>query len=233
MNGTCTLFSASVGVDDEVGQRRRLGRLPGLRRRDQALRLGHDDRATTATKAVSVDVTGKTTLQLVVTDAGDGNDYDHGDWADAKLTCGGGDRRPTRPRRRSRATTPASGATGVATSVAPTATFSEAIDPTTISGTTFSLVKTGTTTALAATVTYDAPTKTATLTPSAALTASTGYTATVKGGTGGVKDVAGNLLAANVTWTFTTAAGDLDHRATSRTWPTPRPPTAGARSRRT
>ena len=36
--------------------------------------------------------------------------------------------------------------------------------------------------------------------------ASTTYTATVKGGAGGVKDIAGNALAADVTWSFTTAA---------------------------
>jgi alpha-galactosidase len=44
--------------------------------------------ATTATKTLTVDVTGRTTLQLVITTAGDGPDYDHGDWADAQLTCG-------------------------------------------------------------------------------------------------------------------------------------------------
>jgi hypothetical protein len=47
---------------------------------------------------------------------------------------------------------------------------------------------------------------TATLTPSAALNQSTTYTATVKGGTGGVTDLAGNALTANFTWQFTTAS---------------------------
>ncbi len=42
---------------------------------------------TTATKSVSVDLTGKSTFRLVVTDGGNGIDYDHGDWADAKLIC--------------------------------------------------------------------------------------------------------------------------------------------------
>ena len=68
------------------------------------------------------------------------------------------------------------------------------------------LVKQGTTTPIAATVAYTAATFKATLTPSAALTAATTYVARVKGGTGGIKDVAGNVLAADVTWTFTTAA---------------------------
>ena len=54
---------------------------------------------------------------------------------------------------------------------------------------------------------YDDPTRTATLTPSAALEASTSYTATVKGGASGVKDLAGNALAADSSWSFTTGTG--------------------------
>ena len=41
-----------------------------------------------------------------------------------------------------------------------------------------------------------------------ALSLSTDYSATVKGGVDGVKDLAGNPLASDVTWTFTTAAID-------------------------
>jgi hypothetical protein len=44
--------------------------------------------ATTATKSIDVDLTGKSQLQLVVGDAGDGNDSDHGDWAAARIDCG-------------------------------------------------------------------------------------------------------------------------------------------------
>src|SRR5205085_12704987 len=40
--------------------------------------------------AVSVPLSGVTTLRLVVTDAGNGNAFDHADWADAKLTCTAG-----------------------------------------------------------------------------------------------------------------------------------------------
>ncbi len=57
-----------------------------------------------------------------------------------------------------------------------------------------------------ATVSYDAATRTATLTPTTNLTASTTYTATVKGGSSGVKDLSGNSLAADITWSFTTGA---------------------------
>src|SRR5262249_1401721 len=49
----------------------------------------------------------------------------------------------------------------------------------------------------------------ATLTPSSQLAASTTYTATIVGGSGGVKDLAGNALASNVVWSFTTGAALL------------------------
>ena len=43
-----------------------------------------------------------------------------------------------------------------------------------------------------------------TLTPTAALTISTTYTVTIVGGASGVKDLAGNALASNYSWSFTT-----------------------------
>jgi hypothetical protein len=55
-----------------------------------------------------------------------------------------------------------------------------------------------------ATVSYNAGTRVATLTPSAALAALTTYNATITGGGSGVKDVAGNPLASNLVWPFTT-----------------------------
>jgi hypothetical protein len=36
---------------------------------------------------LDVDITGTQLLELVVGDGGDGNGNDHGDWADAKLSC--------------------------------------------------------------------------------------------------------------------------------------------------
>ncbi|MDD5762561.1 MAG: Ig-like domain-containing protein, partial [bacterium] len=97
--------------------------------------------------------------------------------------------------------TPASGATGVAIASTVTATFSEEMDNTTITGTTFT-VKAGAT-GVTGTVGYAAGTYVATFTPSSSLAYSTTYTVTV---TTGVKDLAGNALAADNTWTFTTAA---------------------------
>ena len=60
--------------------------------------------------------------------------------------------------------------------------------------------------AVAAGISYDASTKTVTVTPSAALANSTTYTIVVVGGASGIKDLSGNSLAANATSSFTTIA---------------------------
>ena len=94
---------------------------------------------------------------------------------------------------------PANNANQVATSIHPSVTFSEAMNPTTISSTTFTL-KQGTT-AIAGTVSYSG--NIGTFTPASSLTANAVYTVTI---TTGAKDAAGNALASNYTWSFTTAA---------------------------
>ena len=93
------------------------------------------------------------------------------------------------------ARTPASGARSVSQTANVTATFSEAV--TGVSGTTFQL-RLGTT-LVPAVVSYNAPTRVATLNPNVTLTADRIYTATLLG----VRDVAGNTMTAS-TWTFTT-----------------------------
>jgi hypothetical protein len=115
---------------------------------------------------------------------------------------------------------PGSNATNVPTGAAVTATFSEAMDAATINPSSFEL-RTATGTTVAAVVSYDHVANTATLTPSNPLIRGTTYTATVKSGTSGVKDVAGNALAADVSWTFTTV---LQFQCPCRLWndaPTP------------
>jgi len=97
------------------------------------------------------------------------------------------------------ATIPANVATNVLANSAMAATFSEAMDPLTITTTTFTL-KQGTTTVLG-TVTYAGVT--AVFTPASILAASTGYTATI---TTGAKDLAGNALTGNKVWSFTTGS---------------------------
>ena len=105
-------------------------------------------------------------------------------------------------------TVPANTDTGVPLNQAVSATFTEAMNPLTLTSSTFLLYQ-GTSasgTPIPATITYDAVNFIATLTPTALLTASTSYTATV---TNGATDLAGNPLGttgAPNPWTFTTGA---------------------------
>ncbi len=85
-----------------------------------------------------------------------------------------------------------------------TATFSEALDPSTVTSSTFKLVD-ASSAAVPATVSYDINARMATLTPSQPLAYGGTFTATVKGGASGVKDLAGNPLASDYTWSFTSA----------------------------
>lgn len=96
-------------------------------------------------------------------------------------------------------TDPVNTATGVALNKRVTATFSEVMDPLSINTQTFTL-RNGTITVIG-TVTYNG--LIATFTPQTNLAASTLYTATI---TTGAKDLAGNTIATNYIWSFTTAA---------------------------
>jgi glucose/arabinose dehydrogenase len=84
LSGNYTRFISDIGVDDEVGGN---GSVifqvfaDGVNIYDSGLMTG-----STATKTVNVDVTAKQNLRLVVTDSGNGNGYDHADWANARLT---------------------------------------------------------------------------------------------------------------------------------------------------
>ena len=96
-------------------------------------------------------------------------------------------------------TVPADGATDVPVNQAIAATFSEAMDASTLTHTTFTLKKGKT--AVNGTVTYAG--NTAIFTPASALTSNTLYTATI---TTHAHDLAGNGLAANFVWSFTTSS---------------------------
>jgi hypothetical protein len=96
-------------------------------------------------------------------------------------------------------TVPANLATLVPVNTPISATFSEAMDPTTINGTTFKMTGPGVT-PVAGVVTYSGTT--ATFTPTLVLANSTLFTATI---TTGAHDPTGAPLAANFVWTFTTA----------------------------
>ena len=82
-----------------------------------------------------------------------------------------------------------------------TATFSEAMNPTSIDGSTFTV--TAASGIVTGQVTYDAASDTAIFTPANSLAVSTAYTATI---TTGAHDMYGNALASNFVWTFTTGA---------------------------
>jgi len=103
-------------------------------------------------------------------------------------------------------TVPADTATGVGVNQAINGTFSTAMDPATITTGTFTLAGPGTTTFVTGTVTYNAASNIATFTPAANLAASALFTATV---TTGARDLAGNPLAANKVWTFTTGTATV------------------------
>jgi uncharacterized repeat protein (TIGR02543 family) len=100
---------------------------------------------------------------------------------------------------------PADGAYNVNTAANIMVTFSESVDPNTITSSTFEL-RDGESNLVPAAVSYAASTRTATLDPNAALDYNTAYTARLKGGPGGIADLAGNVLADDYTWTFTTSA---------------------------
>ncbi|WP_426244008.1 DUF4082 domain-containing protein [Nocardioides sp. LHG3406-4] len=110
--------------------------------------------------------------------------------------------------------TPAPGATGVPVSSTVTATFSEAVQQSTIS----LELRTPANALVPATTTYNATTRTVTLTPTSALSPSTTYTANLSG----ARDVSGNLMDP-VSWTFATEAAD-----SSKPTVTGRSPAVGA-----
>jgi methionine-rich copper-binding protein CopC len=95
---------------------------------------------------------------------------------------------------------PAANAGAVAMNTAIAVTFSETIDPASINPQTFTLKKDGVT-PVTGSVSYFG--SNAVFRPDANLLANASYSATV---TTGVKDLAGNALAANVSWDFTTGS---------------------------
>lgn len=95
-------------------------------------------------------------------------------------------------------TNPTNGATGVAVSSDVIATFSEALSSASVTPVTASIA--GVTSAVILNGNL------VTINPSANLAPSTTYTVTLMGGANGIKDLAGNSLASNYTFSFTTQA---------------------------
>ena len=117
------------------------------------------------------------------------------------------------------AVSPANSATGVALDAQVKATFGEALTPATVTTGTFE-VRDGANNLVAATVSYDAATKVATLIPTSPLGYSARYTARLKGGTTEprIKDLAGNALANDYVWSFTTIPPTPDDGPAAPSW---------------
>jgi glucose/arabinose dehydrogenase len=102
------------------------------------------------------------------------------------------------------AVTPLMGATNINPAVNVTVTFTEPMDPATINSSTIDL-RDPSGQIVPAVVTFNATNLTATINPDANLASTVGYyAARVKGGPGGVKDLAGNSLTSDVNWAFST-----------------------------
>ena len=100
-------------------------------------------------------------------------------------------------------TSPASDATAVARNSTLTATFDEDIFATTVDASSFTLAKSGSGT-VPGSVSFDGVSNVASLTPENPLAMLTAYTATASTA---ITDLSGNALAANYSWSFTTADG--------------------------
>lgn len=86
LGGTCTSLSADVGVDDESATKGSVDfqiYRDSTKVADSGLLTFND-----AAKHLTADLTGGNEVRLVITDGGDGNTSDHGDWATPRLTCG-------------------------------------------------------------------------------------------------------------------------------------------------
>lgn len=88
LDGRCSALTADVGIDDE--------REPAQQRGSAAFEIWADGAKAAASGVrtwqdpavtLSAELTGARFLRLVVTDGGDGNAYDRGDWAAPRLTC--------------------------------------------------------------------------------------------------------------------------------------------------
>ena len=83
----CTAFQSDIGVDDEVGPNGSVVfqvYLDGTKAYDSGTMTG-----SSTTKSISLDLTGKSELRLVVTNGGDTISYDHADWANPQIACTG------------------------------------------------------------------------------------------------------------------------------------------------
>ncbi len=95
LGGSYSSFLATVGIDAEVQPDGSVS----FQVFTDGTKVYDSGKLTWASgpRAVNVSVAGKSTLQLVVTDGGDGTAYDHADWALARVTTSGGGATTTTP----------------------------------------------------------------------------------------------------------------------------------------
>ena len=85
LGGRCSTFLADVGVDEEVGSAGSV--VFEVVGDGKVLASSGPVRGSQASVPLVADVTGLSSVSLVVTDAGDGNANDHADWGNARLAC--------------------------------------------------------------------------------------------------------------------------------------------------
>jgi alpha-galactosidase len=81
----CASFTSDIGLDDEVGNNGSVDFqvwADGRKVADSGTVTGAD-----TAKHLTADLSGAKFVRLVVTDAGDGNSFDHADWASAQVSC--------------------------------------------------------------------------------------------------------------------------------------------------
>ncbi len=96
LGGKAINFTAEVGVPDDLKDGRGSVEFVVMVDGKEAFRSGSMGRGDAA-KTVSVDLTGAKRLELKVTDAGDGINYDHANWADAVIHMKSGSPRVIMP----------------------------------------------------------------------------------------------------------------------------------------
>ena len=89
LHGGSRRFTATVGIDDEVGAGRGSAEFEVLGDGQKILWRSGVMRQGQPPKAVDVDLTGVRTVILRVTTGGDGFEFDHADWADARFAVTG------------------------------------------------------------------------------------------------------------------------------------------------
>ncbi|MCR2806562.1 NPCBM/NEW2 domain-containing protein [Paenibacillus soyae] len=89
VGGAYGRFLAEVGVDDETYGNGSVSFevwLDGVLAYDSGVMTAESD-----TASIDLDIGGAQTLKLVVTNGGNGSDWDHADWGDARIVYGGGE----------------------------------------------------------------------------------------------------------------------------------------------